>query len=363
MYNERCIIFGAGIVGQRTARQLTRFGVELIAFCDNNSNIWGTELLGISVLSPSNIDTLQYDMILVSTTDYYDAVHNQLVNELNVNPDKVKCWDYFLRKEFLDFYRGEISNLTEEKRKIYNEVLTKERLEVFNYPFVQKYSEQKIEVMKDESIGLFYYNYNNHKMYLNRNFNTIDKAKKYLYSILVEQDIQSPHRYLDTKFEFESGVVLDAGVAEGNFSLDIVEKAQHIILVEADSLWVEALNYTFAPYKEKVTIINKFLGNEVTTNKTTIDEISKDYGINFIKMDIEGSEVEALDGGIRTLGKGTCKKLAICSYHNIEDEERISTVLKEYFYHISTTDGYMLFPFNESQMVRYVRGIVRAERV
>lgn len=362
MYDERCVVFGTGIVGRRAVKQLGNFGIFPIAFCDNNSRLWGTELMDIPIIAPSDIKNLQYDMILISTSDYYDSIYDQLVNELKVDLNKVKCWDYFLREEFLDHYGKELDNLNEEKKQIYNEVLKKDRLEAFNYPFVEKYDEQSIMVVKDEAVGLYYYNYNDHKMYLSRNYNTVDKARKYLNSILIEQDIQSPHRYLDDRFGFEGGVVLDAGVAEGNFSLDLVEKAQHIVMVEADPLWVEALNHTFAPYKDKITILNKFLGDRVDTDKTTIDEISEKHHIDFIKMDIEGSEMEALNGGIRTLSRGTCKKLAICSYHNIEDEERIRSLLEDN-YCVSTTDGYMLYPFNEKQMVRMVRGIVRAERV
>lgn len=362
MNHNKCIIFGTGVVGRRVVKQLGNMGIRPVAFCDNNSKLWGTELMDTPVVSPSDIKNLQYDIILVSTTDYHDAVYSQLVNELKTDSNKIKYWDYFLREEFLDYYSDKLYGLSEEEKQIYNEVLKKDRLEVFNYSFVKKYNKQNIAVLKDEAAGLYYYNYHNRKMYLSRSYDTADKARKYVYSILVEQDMDSPHRYMDDQFEFEGGTVLDAGVAEGNFSLDLVEKARHIVMVETDPLWIEALNHTFAPYKDKVTLLNQFLSNKVDTDKTTIDEISKTFHIDFIKMDIEGSEIEALQGGAETLKNGSCRKLAVCSYHNIEDEKRIRALL-ESDYHVSTTEGYMLFPYNENQMARMVRGIVRAERL
>ncbi len=51
---------------------------------------------------------------------------------------------------------------------------------------------------------------------------------------------------------------------------------------------------------------------------TKIDTIAKDEGITFIKMDIEGSELEALKGAQNVI-INCCPKLAICVYHKSED--------------------------------------------
>ena len=78
-----------------------------------------------------------------------------------------------------------------------------------------------------------------------------------MYNLLSkEQDVRSAHRYLDGAFTFEKGEILvDAGVAEGNFALDVVEKASKLILFEADREWIEPLQATFAPWKEKIVIV------------------------------------------------------------------------------------------------------------
>lgn len=60
----------------------------------------------------------------------------------------------------------------------------------------------------------------------------------------------------------------------------------------------------------------------------SIDEIvQKDEKVSFIKMDIEGAELEALRGGVNTI-KRNCPRLAICVYHKREDLITIPQFIK-----------------------------------
>lgn len=63
---------------------------------------------------------------------------------------------------------------------------------------------------------------------------------------------------------------------------------------------------------------------------TTIDQYCADNKIipNFIKMDIEGSEFDALRGAAETL-RIARPKLAVCLYHRIEDMWRIPLLIKQ----------------------------------
>lgn len=62
---------------------------------------------------------------------------------------------------------------------------------------------------------------------------------------------------------------------------------------------------------------------------TTIDSIVKDDKVTFIKMDVEGSELEALHGAKETIRKNS-PKLAICCYHKENDIIDLYTYIKSF---------------------------------
>lgn len=70
---------------------------------------------------------------------------------------------------------------------------------------------------------------------------------------------------------------------------------------------------------------------------TTIDEFFKNDNIDFIKMDIEGAELQALKGGINTIQRNR-PILSICIYHSPEDFVSIPiylyNILENYSYSI-----------------------------
>ncbi len=56
-----------------------------------------------------------------------------------------------------------------------------------------------------------------------------EKIRKYFNELLIEQDIRSPHLYLTNDFNTtEETTIADVGVAEGNSSLSVVEKAKSL---------------------------------------------------------------------------------------------------------------------------------------
>ena len=69
----------------------------------------------------------------------------------------------------------------------------------------------------------------------------------------------------------------------------------------------------------------------------TIDNIVQNDAVTFIKMDIEGSELEALHGARETIIRNK-PNLAICVYHKPEDlitiPEYISSLIPEYKFYL-----------------------------
>lgn len=98
---------------------------------------------------------------------------------------------------------------------------------------------------------------------------THQQGLEYVPYILGEQGAGSPHLYLrQTDAIKEGDVLVDAGVCEGNFALRFIDRARKIYLIEADASWMEALERTFALYREKIVFCNKFLSRYVEAAAT-----------------------------------------------------------------------------------------------
>lgn len=220
--------------------------------------------------------------------------------------------------------------------------------------FMLKYKTTKINVLRDIEKNMSYVIHNGRKLYFPNNYT--EKSLITLYrSLITEQDIESAHRYVVSYDELKDRTLLDIGSAEGIFSLDTIEYVKHVYLFECEEFWIEALNNTFEPWKDKVTIIRKYVGDKSEGNFTTIDDFMKDKSIDnlFLKMDIEGAEKSALKGASNTLANGKNNRLAVCVYHRDEDPEFISTLMQNMNYRTQFTNGYIYWAN------RLSKGVVR----
>lgn len=236
-----------------------------------------------------------------------------------------------------------------------------------SYPMqlTEKHTAASAEVQYDEQRDMLYVVHHGKRMYYPREYSVQEVCAAYQYCC-IEQDVESPHRYLDEQFLIEPGsVVLDAGAAEGNFALDIVEHAEKVYLVECEEKWIEALQATFLPYKEKTVIIPKMLGNQVDDKWTTVDEIAGEDRIDFIKMDVEGCEADALLGAENTFRRNRNMKCVIATYHVAGMGERVKRFLEEHHFSVDYTPGYILYKNYEMPVWEHElrHALVRAERM
>lgn len=236
----------------------------------------------------------------------------------------------------------------------------------YNQNFINRYQGGIANIIEtvgyDAQVALYYALWNGKKMYYPRDYTKEDVAWAIRF-VHLEQDVKSPHRYLDDTFDVGEGdIVIDAGVAEGNFALDIVERAKKVYLVECEHKWIEALHKTFEPWKEKVVIIEKMLGDKDDAQFASIDGFVEEGYANFIKMDVEGAEVSALIGASTVLKNSKNIKCAICAYHRKNAEKDIRRMLEENHFYTTTTKGYMFFKEDIDSWVdgELRHGLVRA---
>lgn len=339
------LLWGTGQVAVRNYNLLKKIDclqdVRIVGFVDNDSRKWGTALDGVTIFPPDEIADLEWDYICIFSS-YKEQILKQLVQEMNIPEEKIRNIFLPYIEKLKDNYSATDS---EEIKKEIQKIVDDDCLNV--YHFIPSYPEVWYEAFYDSAADLYYVLFEDKRLYLKRGFALTKRGEKeYIKNIWYEQDSNSPHLYQKGEICVEDGdILVDCGACEGNFSLHHIDKVSKLYLVECNNEWLEALRYTFAPYKSKVVYCDKFLSNIDSEETITLDTLVKEP-VDFIKMDIEGEEVNALNGA-KNLFKNSNLKCSICCYHRHGDEEKILKLLEDYGYITSTSDGYMLFLYDD----------------
>ena len=187
--------------------------------------------------------------------------------------------------------------------------------------------------------------------------------------LLIEQDEASPHLYIDKDDSFFSNkdvILIDAGSAEGNFTLEHIDKCKKVHLIEADCRWYSALNATFGSYSDKVEIINKFISDKTDDTYSALDDLFPDYRNEkiFIKMDLEGFGLNAIKGAKRLMEENNVF-IANASYHYDEEYDEVFNYVTKNLpdYCVEPSKGYVLFWFDKNLKYPFFRrGMCRIRR-
>lgn len=251
-------------------------------------------------------------------------------------------------------------SINDEQRDVLK-YLENNPVSTFPYSFSTNYNAEDVEVFSDNNNGMRYVLLDNKRLYFKKRWS--EKRIKRGYSDLMrEQDFNSPHRYLTDDFYVgNDDIIADIGAAEGNFSLSVVEKAKRIFIFEYDKEWDEALRATFAPWKEKVEIINKRVADFDDQKHLKFDTFfSVNNEINFLKIDVDGAEQQVLSSCKSILETSGPLKIALCTYHKNNDEKEFADLLKRNGFRISPSAGYMIHYFDKKMKAPYLRrGLLR----
>lgn len=291
------------------------------------------------------------------------------MNNLNSNPLyrlfvpkilRTYLWKKYLKKKIIKEY-----NYSNDKEiiDIINNI-NKNGLKIISSTLTKNYNKNKIKVLYDKILKLKYVNYKKNKpIYFIKKWSK-SRIQKALNQLYIEQDLNSPHRYLTKEFNVnKETIVADIGCAEANFSLDIIDKVKHIYLFETNNVWKEPLKATFRKYKDKITIVNKKFSNIDSKSSVDGSKFLKNKGVNFLKIDVDGYEDEVMSNLEVLIAESKKMKIALCTYHSNDDYKKYSALLKKYNYSTSHSNGYMIFYWDKKLDKPYLRrGVLRAEK-
>ncbi len=352
----RIVVWGTGyFANEFVERKSYHLDDEIVAFVDNNENVWGQKFKGTDIISPKQLAQINFDRLIICTAKF-EEIKEQLQKEIFIEAEVITYFDVEdkIKNELISKYNDIQNDEIQSVLAYYKS----HSLNVFG-----SYNEEDRDVIypvKYDTDGMPYILFEGKRMFFSKSYPFAqDNNTVCIKNILYEQGKHSPHLYMKDEYKIKKDtVIVDAGVCEGNFALRYIDYVKKIYLIESDPEWIKVLERTFAPYKDKVIICDKYLSSEDTDKTITLDTLIKEK-IDFLKMDIEGYEISALKGGERVLRESNAY-CAVCSYHKHNDEYKIKDLLQCYGYKTDTSDGFMFFPYDN--YIEFRKGVVYGEK-
>jgi FkbM family methyltransferase len=326
--NGRVVLFGAGTLGKRALALLRGIGCAILAFSDNNPEVWGSQIEDIPVFSPQQASSLYGETALFLVTiwndhhwfsETYDKLSSLGCSMISTySPLFWRFPDAFLQLVLLN----------ELPHKVYEAA-----------PAVLKAE----KTWADESSA--------HAYRANIRWRALGDARELPGRPQVNTYFPIDLFKLDKTDSF-----LDCGAFDGDTIRELFSCFGSYIAsvhaVEADAISFRRLQRyagsLSADVRNRICLYPCFLGAKcgmvsfestgTLTSKPTeggapvecmsIDELFADAPLTFIKMDIEGGEYDALLGARKVIERDR-PILAICVYHTQSDIWRIPLLVRE----------------------------------
>ena len=312
--NRPVVLFGAGRMGQHVLAMFRKMGIEPVAFADNNKDLWNKEVCGVSVAPPSVLaghNGPHFANTLFVVTVYTNKLVIYQLEEMGADfitfsqlagqyPDDFLPYFALDRPEKLNKCRNEtyacgslwsdLQSCEEYRNQFAFRLLTGHNQIPHDDP-KDIYFPDFIRPLADEIfVDCGAYDGDTVREFLKRR-----KGKKI---IAIEPDAQNYKKLERFLFGPQNIHLLDTEFVALPFALGSVRGTM--------------------PFNATGTAGSSLGLSEDLVSITTLDHLLQDESPTFIKMDIEGAELDALRGAEQTIRR--CKPvLAACLYHRPAD--------------------------------------------
>jgi len=320
-FEDRLVIFGAGGMGRKIRQALAGIGCCPLAFCDNNSQIWDKEIEGVRVLSPAAAVAAfpkAVFMVAIWHPSRTEGLRRRVEELQKLGCQEVTCfiplfWKYpdlFLPNMFWEV-PGRLSG-QESRIAAARELLDDLGRAEFDRQLAFHRSGDFFALGEPEP------------------------GEQYFPSDIVKLSGQE--------------TFVDCGAYDGDTLRDFLLHSQgsfrKVLALEPDAEnfkklanssnddRVVTLQYAVGARRELLRISSSGPSSSISSSGSieiqcvTLDELLADEEPTFIKMDIEGSEIDALKGAQKTLKR--CRpRLAVCVYHHPDHLWSIPLLLNE----------------------------------
>lgn len=351
-------LFGAGAAGKELAECLMAHGVTPALVCTSKQPEAGSHLLGIPVVSFEQAKQHAGELVfVVASNDHKEAIRQVLIGHSPLNWCSID--DHAQLFYYLQIYKWHqsLSDLDVEKiERVYDLFEDEQSRELFidRINLVTSYADYGLFSAFIDKYGLC------------AGYPIANAFTPSVYTPNYESYLYFNNDVLSLQ---DGDALMDAGAFDGDSAVEFVHACRRqnlshgrIICVEADTenykkllansalplnteyvgcgLWSEKTILQFASSSQTFVTEPRVISEQTRSSKhgatahdsfietMTIDELVKETPIHFIKMDIEGAEIEALKGAVQTL-QAYKPKLAISVYHQPTDIYEIPLLVKQ----------------------------------
>jgi FkbM family methyltransferase len=302
----RVVLFGAGRLGKKVALELCRKGIKPLGFIDNDKSLHGSKVVGIPVFSAEEAaGWWSVSALFIVTTFLPDrgGVKARIAELRNLGCRRITTYlsIAWVSDTILPHFGAE--------RPTHFLARSTELFAVWNL----LYDKTSREALRQALLWR-----------IREEFDTISEptADQYFPS-----DLLVPN---------DGEIFIDGGAYVGDTLCAVPWKLAKAVAIEPDPTNAAKLRKSCG---ENVEIREVLLGRErgiahfdakgtmassrsstggLTVEVSTIDEIAFKMNPTFIKLDVEGDELAALQGGINTIGRAQ-PIVAVCVYHRPDD--------------------------------------------
>ncbi|MGD0518447.1 MAG: FkbM family methyltransferase [Thermoguttaceae bacterium] len=328
---EQIVLFGAGNMGRKALRILRSHGIEPLAFADNATAVWGQEIDGLKVLSPADAahkfgQIAAFIVTVFSPGGYFLPIRRQLCecHCTKVVPLPPLCWKYpqeFLPHMLLDLPHR-ILQQKDDVRKAFSlledEASRSEYVAQVRWRLLQDYDALPPAIDQESYFPEDLFRLTQDEVFVDCGAYDGDTIKAFLRRRL---DFGKILAYEPDPMNFAR---LESYLAELPSTIrDRISARRSAVGASKGKVRFEAGGTVGSKVSRQ---------GEVEVECDTLDALLDVCDPTYVKMDIEGAELEALQGA-RKMIRRNCVTWAICLYHKPADLWQIPI-----FIHSHSTD-------------------------
>ncbi len=319
-FHSRLVIFGAGGLGRKMVRGLGGIGIRPLKICDNNAQLWGQRLEDIEIVPPkSAVEAFPEAVFTVSI--WHPSKHEGLCRH-EKDLRALGCREVFSFISFFWMYPEIfLPNLFWQQPGYFSS----------HMPLINAARELLDDLGKEEFDRQLSFRLSGDC----RKLQDPDPGLQYFPEEIIS--LRENETFVDCG-AFDGDTVRDfMAVSGGRFKQVIAFEPDPVnirqLLNTLDDSRVHIHPYAVGAKREVLRMSSSGASSsfnaqgEHEVQCVTLDELLANESPTFIKMDIEGSEIDALHGATATIRRCS-PKIAACVYHHPDHLWQIPLLLK-----------------------------------